>query len=144
MSVQNYSETLMDHFQSPRNRESIPDADAVGISGTPGQGPYMVLYVRMDGNRIADAFFQCNGCGVTIACGSMLTDLVEGMSLTECRKLTPERLIETFDRIPVHKQDRAAFSLCALWNALDQIEGKDEGRSDTELRRSVEKKENRK
>jgi hypothetical protein len=47
--------------------------DRVGIAGTPGRGPYVALYLRLAGDVISEAQFQTHGCGVSIACGSMLT-----------------------------------------------------------------------
>jgi NifU-like protein involved in Fe-S cluster formation len=120
MSIQRHSETLMDHFQAPRNRRCLPRHDAVGVAGVPGQGPYLVLYLRICGERIVEAAFQSNGCGVTIACGSMLTELLTGKTLTDCRDLTPEALTDSLGGIPVHRRDRAAFAISALWDALGQ------------------------
>jgi NifU-like N terminal domain len=43
------------------------------------------------------AKYHTVGCGPTIACGSMLSELVLGRSIAECRELTAEHLIETLD-----------------------------------------------
>jgi NifU-like protein involved in Fe-S cluster formation len=111
----------MDHFQSPRNRGKLEDADAVGVAGLPGQGRYLVLYLKVCAGRVSGAAFDCHGCGVTIACGSVLTELVVGRPIDECRWLTSTSLIEALDGIPADKQDRAGFVLLALTNALRQL-----------------------
>ena len=53
-----YSETLMEHFTSPRNSGAMESPDLVGHSGTPGNGPFLILYLRMDGATIRQARFQ--------------------------------------------------------------------------------------
>ena len=48
----------------------------------------------MDGNRVVAAKFQTVGCGATIACGSILTELIAGRTVAECGELTANSLIE--------------------------------------------------
>ena len=78
-----FSDALMDHFQSPRNQRRMLDPDAVGLAGIPGQGPFLSLYLRIQADRVSEVSFQCSGCGVTIACGSALTELILGRSIGE-------------------------------------------------------------
>lgn len=95
--------------------------DATGIAGTPGQGRFIVLYLRVLHGRIAEASFECNGCGVTIACGSALTELVVGRTTAECRQITSADLFEALDGIPVDKVDRASFAIDALVEAIRHV-----------------------
>jgi nitrogen fixation protein NifU and related proteins len=53
-----FSEILMDHFNSPRNSGRMETPDRVGIAGTPGRGPYVALYLRLAGDVISEARFQ--------------------------------------------------------------------------------------
>ena len=108
----------MDHFQAPRNQRRLPSADVVGTAGVPGQGRFLTLYLQLSDGRVSLATFDCHGCGVTIACGSILTELVEGRTLEECAAVTANDLIEALDGIPADKQDRAGFALVALQTAL--------------------------
>jgi NifU-like protein involved in Fe-S cluster formation len=79
---------LMEHFQSPANRGEMTGASIIGKGSLDGNPPFVTFYLRIDRNHVVDATFQAEGCGVTIACGSMLTELVHGRSLAECRQLT--------------------------------------------------------
>ena len=90
----------MDHFNSPRNSGRMETPDRVGIAGTPGRGPYVALYLRLAGDVISEARFQTHGCGVSIACGSMLTEMIIGRAASECLELTAERLSEALDGVP--------------------------------------------
>jgi NifU-like protein involved in Fe-S cluster formation len=85
--------------------------DRVGIAGTPGRGPYVALYLRLAGDLINEAQFQTHGCGVSIACGSMLTEMIIGRAADACLELTPERLSEALDGVPGTKLRRRTLAL---------------------------------
>lgn len=108
-----YSALLMDHFTRPRNGGPLEDADAEGVAGVPFQGNCMVLRVRLDGDRIAEARFQCHGCGPTIACGSYLTTLLLGRTASECANITVDTLAEAL-AVPPHKASSPALAVDAL------------------------------
>ncbi len=111
----------MDHFQAPRNEGRIESADAIGVAGVPGQGRHIVIYLQVSNGRVASARFQCHGCGVTIACGSALTELIEGRLCHECWQITPDDLTKALDGVPPDKGDRAGFAIHALREALRQL-----------------------
>ena len=66
----------MDHFESPRNSTRMESPDLVGLAGTPGRGQFLAIYLRVKDGVVDEASYQCNGCGVTIAVGSMLTEMI--------------------------------------------------------------------
>jgi nitrogen fixation NifU-like protein len=113
-----FSETLMDHFNSPRNCRRMETPNLVGLAGTPGNGPYVALYIRLDDDSIIESCFQTHGCGVSIACGSMLTELITHRSITECLELTPERLSAALDGVPATKLHCPVLAIAALKDAL--------------------------
>jgi nitrogen fixation NifU-like protein len=117
-----YSDTLMDHFTAPRNSGPLPAPDATGHAGTPGRGPFLILYLRIEDARIAAARFQTYGCGPTIACGSMLTELITGRTVAHCLQLTAETLIEALDGVPPEKHHSPALAIAALRDALKGYE----------------------
>ncbi len=113
-----FSDTLMDHFTSPRNSGPMESPDATGHAGFPGRGPFLILYLRIRDDRIHTAKFQTYGCGPTIACGSMLTELITGHPVAECLQLTTEELIAVLDGVPVEKLQSPALAIAALPDAL--------------------------
>jgi nitrogen fixation NifU-like protein len=114
-----YSDALMDHFSSPRNMGAMDGADRVGHAGMPGRGPFLILYLRMNGDVVAQAMFQTHGCGPTIASGSALTELIVGRSASECLALTVEDLIEALDGVPPEKRHSPTLAIAALGHALE-------------------------
>ena len=71
-----YSETLTEHVMAPRNGGAIENPDLTGHAGAPGRGAFMILYLRIEDERIAVAKYHTVGCGPTIASGSMLTEMI--------------------------------------------------------------------
>ena len=92
--------------------------DRVGIAGTPGHGPYVAVYLRLTGDVISEARFQTHGCGVSIACGSMLTELITDLAVSDCLELTPEHLSEALEGVPATKLHCPVLAISALKNAL--------------------------
>jgi nitrogen fixation NifU-like protein len=113
-----YSDIVMDHFQSPRNEGTLELADLVGIAGVPGQGRFVVIYLKLAESIVCEARFQSQGCGATIASASMLTECIIGRSLDQCQSLTAEHLLEALEGLPSHKQSCAGFAIEALRNAI--------------------------
>jgi nitrogen fixation protein NifU and related proteins len=114
--------TMMDHVLSPRNGGVIEHPDLTGHSGTPGKWGFLILFLRVEEGRIGAAKYHTVGCGPTVACGSMLSELVLGRSIEECRELTAEDLIVALDGVPPHKLHCPALAIGALRDALTHWE----------------------
>jgi nitrogen fixation NifU-like protein len=109
---------------APRNCGTLDSPDSTGYAGTPGRGPFMGLFLKLDGDRIAAAKYRTHGCGPTIASGSMLTEMIIGRTIAECRELTVEDLIQALDGVPPDKLHCPALAVGALKNALSTWDGK--------------------
>lgn len=120
-----YSDTVMDHFTSPRNWGLLQSANRIGVAGIPGQGRYLVLYLQIRQEQVVDVGFRCHGCGGTIAAGSALTEMILGKPMAECRQLSAADLLDALDGLPPDKLHCAGFAIQALQNAL-RDEGSDE------------------
>jgi nitrogen fixation NifU-like protein len=108
----------MDHFTSPRNVGRIEAADSIGYAGTVGQGPYVVVYLRICGATVVSAKYQSHGCGATIASGSMLTELVRDRTIGECQEITSRQLIDALGGVPPDKLHCPELAITALRDAL--------------------------
>ena len=73
-----YQEVILDHNRRPRNYSVLADATIEERGINPLCGDELTLYLRMDGDRIADASFQGSGCAISRASASMMTDAREG------------------------------------------------------------------
>lgn len=110
-----YSEALLRHFYEPINNRVMRDADAVGVAGCPGNGPFLVLYLRLEGDRITEAAFQTHGCAPSIAAGSVLVGALPGMTLGEAAaRWTEDRIDAELGGVPAHKRHCPALAAAAL------------------------------
>jgi nitrogen fixation NifU-like protein len=122
-----FSEILTEHVMAPRNCGTLDSPDLTGYAGTPGRGAFMALFLGLDGSRISAAKFQTYGCGPTIASGSMLTEMIVGRTIAECREVTVKDLIEALDGVPPDKLHCPELAIGALRDALSKWEGKTGG-----------------
>jgi len=114
--MQDFSDTLRDHFFNPRNVGPLDGANAVGEAGSIEAGAMLRLMLRVDPQtrRIEDARFQSFGGGAVIASGSALTELVAGRTVDEARALTEDDIDRALGGLPetrraVCTQGRAAL-----------------------------------
>jgi len=114
-----YSTTVLEHFARPRNAGQLPSANAQGQAGIPGQGNYMVFFLRIEDDRVAEASFETFGCPGSIASGSILTELVTGSSLEEALSMDPQVILTALGGLPPGREQCADLAVAALRKALD-------------------------
>jgi nitrogen fixation protein NifU and related proteins len=108
-SREDYIENILDHHDNPRNKRILDPNDIEASGGNPGCGDIVVMYARLDGDgRIADASFQGEGCTISQAAASMLTEELVGKTLEEVKDLTYENVIEEMGREVVSTRTRCA------------------------------------
>lgn len=82
-----YQEVILDHNKSPHNYREMADASRIALGHNPLCGDKLKLYVRIEGDRIADVAFQGSGCAISKASASIMTDAVKGTTLAEAETL---------------------------------------------------------
>lgn len=81
-----YDDLIMDHIKNARNYRA-PEVFDHRVSGVnPLCGDEMLVYVKLEGGRIADAAFQCTCCGISMASASAMTELVKGVTVADARR----------------------------------------------------------
>lgn len=88
MLNQIYTEIILEHNNSPKNRGELVGADAVERGHNPNCGDDLTLMVKLDNRRISDAKFIGSGCAISTASMSMMIDLVKGKTLNEAQALS--------------------------------------------------------
>jgi nitrogen fixation NifU-like protein len=82
-----YQDTILEHNKRPRNFHAVADATVKKEGYNPLCGDRLTLYLRLDGDRIAEAAFQGNGCAISTSSASLMTEAVKGKSVAEADKL---------------------------------------------------------
>jgi len=88
MDRQEQIENILDHYENPRCRGTLPDADLTAEASNPGCGDVVRVFVRLDGGEHIGAMtFDGQGCTISQASASMFTELALGKTLAEAAAL---------------------------------------------------------
>ncbi len=120
LTRQQIIDRLLDHYEHPRNRGVLPTANVVAHSGQTGCGDRLTLYVRTDAHqRIQAVTFEGEGCTISQAAASILTDYLPGHTLEEATHLSDEAVLDMLGREVVSTRLKCAtLALNALRAAV--------------------------
>ena len=114
-----YSETFKDHLANPRNVGELADANAVAEETNPVCGDRLRLSLRIRNGRIEAARFLAYGCPPTLACGSALAEMIEGMRIEDAVKLTRREIVKAIGGLSTRKQHAAALAIEVLRTGIE-------------------------
>jgi len=78
-----YKEVILDHYKDPRNKRDMPDAPLSCHRNNPLCGDEITVTIALTGDAISDVAFQGQGCSISQASASMMTEAVGGKSVSE-------------------------------------------------------------
>ncbi len=119
-----YSQNVLEHFLNPRNVGRIEAPDAAAKVGDPGCGDYIELFLRMEGNKIAEIKYLVFGCAGAISTSSALTELAKGKSVAEALEITDDDVIDYLGGIPERKKHCSLLGVKALHSAIKAYQQK--------------------
>ena len=112
-----YSETVIDHAMAPRNLGVMQDAD--GFARVTGPcGDTMEIWLKVNSDVIANAIFMTDGCGTSIASGSMVTEIAKGKSIIEAQKTTQSDVLDALGGLPDESKHCALLAANTLKSAI--------------------------
>lgn len=124
-----YSAKVLEEAHNPKNVGRMPQPDAWAIVHG-WCGDTMEIYLRLDGDKIERATFMTDGCGSTVACGSVLTQMVQGRSLEEANQIQPDDLIAALGGLPEESVHCAELTVNTLREAIARARARREVRSE--------------
>jgi nitrogen fixation NifU-like protein len=116
-----YSEIFKDHLANPRHGGELPEADSVAEETNPVCGDRLRLSLRLRGDVIAEARFLAYGCAPTLACGSVLAEMLQGMTRGQAAQLTRQDITRALGGLPARKGHAAALAIETLRAALESL-----------------------
>ena len=112
-----YSEAVVEHSMNPRNMGEVADAD--GFAKITGPcGDTMQLWLKLKGETILEAGFLTNGCGTSIASGSMVTELAKGKKLGQAQKISQQDVLDALGGLPEESEHCALLAADTLKAAI--------------------------
>lgn len=95
-----YRELVLDHYRHPRNYGDLPDANARAKDSNVLCGDTIEMQLRLNRDRIEDVRFRGEGCAISLASASMLTELSKGKPISEVKKLGKKEIIKLLGADP--------------------------------------------
>jgi nitrogen fixation NifU-like protein len=94
LSRQEQIELILDHFENPRHYGELPEADVSLEGGNPGCGDIVTVYLKFDQGRVSELTFTGQGCTISQAATSMLTEELLGKTMEEIEGLDYQLISE--------------------------------------------------
>jgi nitrogen fixation NifU-like protein len=122
LTRQDQLEFILDHFENPRHKGALADAEAMVEGGNPGCGDIVKMYLKVNDGHVV-ATFEGEGCTISQASASYLMDEVNGRTLDEVLAIDHEMLMENLGKEIVQQRTRCAtLSLDTLRAAIRKRE----------------------
>lgn len=114
-----YADNILDHYKHPHHHGELSDASIVHTENNPSCGDILTLHVKIDGERVTNSAWTGDGCAISQAGMSILSDELSGKTITELASLDAAT-IQTMLGIPVGTRRLKCALLClhTLQNAL--------------------------
>ena len=89
-----YSEIILDYYRHPRNKGTLDHPHIKAKDSNPLCGDIIEMQLELDGNdSVKDVRFNGQGCAISQASASMLTELVKGKTLDDVRNISKEEIL---------------------------------------------------
>jgi nitrogen fixation NifU-like protein len=117
-------EFLLDHYENPRHKEPMDGEGVVMVEGgNPGCGDIVRIYLKVNGDGKASVTFEGEGCTISQASASYLSEVASGKTLDELSRIDHNDLIDALGREIVTQRTRCAtLSLDTLRVAIRKRE----------------------
>ena len=89
-----YADEIIEHYKFPRNRGRLEKPDITYEDSNPLCGDVIRIDLKIESNTVKEIRFDGHGCAISQAAASMLTEMVEGKTLEEIKKIQKETILE--------------------------------------------------
>jgi len=113
-----YSPVVIDHWQNPRNWGIMGDADGYGKIAGPCDDT-MEISIKIRDGKIVKCTWDTDGCGTTIACASIASEIAVGKTIAEARKINQQVMLEYCGGLPKENEHCALLAANTLQSAID-------------------------
>ncbi|HEX59827.1 MAG TPA: iron-sulfur cluster assembly scaffold protein [Methanomicrobia archaeon] len=118
-----FTEKTIEEAYNPKNVGEIDNPDgAARITGPCGDT--MQIHLKLDGDVIVDCKFMTDGCGPTIACGSVITELVKGRTVEEASKISEKDILDVLGGLPEEHLHCPVLAVNTLKAAIKELKKK--------------------
>lgn len=83
-----YRNVIMDHYKNPRNKGSLENGNLTIDMNNPTCGDRIHLTMNVEDGKVTDAKFEGEGCSISMASASMMTETIKGKNIETALKLS--------------------------------------------------------
>lgn len=94
MSLDMYAEEILDHYRNPKNFGKLDKPDVKVRELNPLCGDQYEFQVKVSGGKIADVKFNGDGCAISTASASMLSEFIKGKKISDLKKMEQKDLLK--------------------------------------------------
>jgi len=95
MNLDMYQERIMDHYENPYHRGTLEAPTLECHNHNPLCGDEVCIQAHLDGEgRVSEAYFEGEGCVISLAAASLLMEAVEGKSLAAVKSMTRQDMLD--------------------------------------------------
>ncbi len=115
-----YQQTILDHTRKPRNKHEMPNATSTADGHNRLCGDKIRLYLKLNAGVIEDISFTGNGCAISTASASMMTEALKGKTLADAQPLF--ELFHTMLTSPLDQEpDLEALNKLAVFSGVREF-----------------------
>lgn len=82
-----YQEVILDHNRRPRNYHPMEQASCSADGKNPNCGDQLTIWLKVEDDRVSDVSFQGQGCAISKASASMMTEAIKGKSRSDAVRM---------------------------------------------------------
>ena len=106
-------------FSNTRYAGEMRNATHIGVAGSPGSGPYVKIWLVVDGSKVLHASYESNGCPTAMASGAVLCRAIAGREVATILDLEATDLIALMGGVAEGKEYCPALAISALRSGLE-------------------------
>lgn len=119
MEEEIYKQNILDHYKNPRNKGKLDSFDMKGSARNTSCGDTAEIFLKLKDGIVSEASFEGDGCAISQAGASMLTEKLRGMKSEELKLLSPGDMYNMLGvKISPGRSGCALLSYQALEDAL--------------------------
>ena len=126
--LKTFSPGMVEHSMNPRNIGHIEDANAFGRVTGPC-GDTMSIWIKVENGVITNLSFLTDGCGTTIASGSMITELAKGKDISAAERIEQQDVLHALGGLPEENEHCALLASTTLKEAVRNYRDLEKGAS---------------
>ena len=117
-----YSQEVLDHFHNPRNVGELEEPTAVVTASNPICGDTLKLWIRVLEGKVVEARFKVQGCVPAVACGSWLTEAINGKTVAELEAIKSEEIETALGGLPPASRHASMLAVTAVREAIEKLQ----------------------